>query len=56
MEESDGEPREATVLEGVRCLECGAIYVKPAGGGVVTENPGCPDCGSLGWVPTSGES
>lgn len=39
-----------TVVESVRCLECGAVYVKPAGGGTVRENPGCPDCGYVGWM------
>ncbi|TMK62922.1 MAG: hypothetical protein E6G60_08750 [Actinobacteria bacterium] len=39
-----------TVLESVRCLECGAIYAKPAGGGTVRQNPGCPECGYVGWV------
>jgi hypothetical protein len=39
-----------TVLESVRCLECGAVYSKPAGGGTVRENPGCPECGYVGWV------
>ena len=39
-----------TVLESVRCLECGAVYSKPAGGGTVRQNPGCPDCGYVGWV------
>jgi hypothetical protein len=39
-----------TVLESVRCLECGAIYAKPAAGGTVRENPGCPDCSYVGWV------
>ena len=38
-----------TVVESVRCLDCGAAYVKPAGGGTVRENPGCPDCGYVGW-------
>jgi hypothetical protein len=38
------------VLESVRCLECGAAYAKPAAGGTVQENPGCPDCGYVGWV------
>ena len=38
------------LLENVRCLECGAVYTKPAGGGTVEENPGCPDCGYVGWV------
>ena len=39
-----------TVLESVRCLECGAVYSKPTDGGTVRENPGCPDCGYVGWV------
>ena len=34
----------------VRCLGCGAVYVKPSGGGTVSANPGCPDCGYVGWV------
>ncbi len=39
-----------TVLESVRCLECGAVYAKPSSGGTVRANPGCPDCGYVGWV------
>ena len=39
-------------LERVRCLECGATYVKPAAGGTAHENPGCPKCGYLGWIST----
>jgi predicted nucleic acid-binding Zn-ribbon protein len=39
-----------TVVESVRCLECGAVYAKPSGGGTVRENPGCPDCGYVGWI------
>lgn len=34
----------------MRCLECGSIYAKPCDGGTVHENPGCPDCGYVGWV------
>jgi hypothetical protein len=41
-----------TVVESVRCLECGFVYAKPAGGGTVRENPGCPDCGYVGWLST----
>ena len=41
-----------TVLETVQCLECGAAYAKPAAGGTVRENPGCPECGYVGWVAT----
>ena len=40
-------------LERVRCLDCGTSYAKPADGGTVHENPGCPRCGYLGWIPTS---
>jgi hypothetical protein len=47
-----GEPNTSNVvqLDRVRCLECGAKYVKPADGGTVHENPGCPKCGYLGWI------
>ena len=41
------------VLESVRCLECGAVYAKPVDGGTVRQNPGCPDCGYVGWVSVS---
>jgi predicted nucleic acid-binding Zn-ribbon protein len=41
------------VLESVRCLECGAVYSKPTGGGTVQENPGCPECGYVGWMTIS---
>ena len=41
------------VLESVRCLECGEVYAKPAGGGTVHENPGCPLCGYVGWLSIS---
>jgi predicted nucleic acid-binding Zn-ribbon protein len=48
-----------TVLESVRCLECGAVYSKPADGGTFRENPGCPECGYVGWMiatsPLTGE-
>jgi hypothetical protein len=37
-------------IERVRCLHCSACYVKPAGGGTVSANPGCPECGYVGWV------
>lgn len=36
-------------IESVRCLECGTVYSKPAGGGTASRNPGCPDCGYVGW-------
>jgi hypothetical protein len=45
--------RSLTAIESVRCLECGCIYAKPAGGGTARDNPGCPDCGYLGWVSIS---
>jgi hypothetical protein len=34
----------------VRCLSCNELYVKPLGGGTVRANPGCPECGYVGWV------
>ena len=40
-------------IERVRCLDCSATYSKPAGGGTVHENPGCPRCGYLGWIATT---
>ncbi len=38
------------VLESVRCLECGIVYSKPCRGGVAEINPGCPECGYVGWL------
>ena len=38
------------MVESVRCLECGAVYAKPRAGGTVRENPGCPECGYVGWL------
>jgi predicted nucleic acid-binding Zn-ribbon protein len=50
---SSGAPRQQLVaLEQVRCLECGHRYSKPASGGTSSANPGCPNCGYLGWIPT----
>jgi hypothetical protein len=40
-------------LESVCCLECGEIYSKPVAGGTVHKNPGCPQCGYVGWIPLS---
>ena len=37
-------------IERVRCLKCSTAYVKPTGGGTVSANPGCPECGYVGWV------
>jgi hypothetical protein len=39
------------LLESVRCLGCGAVYGKPAGGDTWVRNPGCPGCGYVGWLP-----
>lgn len=40
-------------IERVRCLDCSTSYSKPSDGGTVHENPGCPRCGYLGWLPGS---
>ena len=40
-------------IERVRCLDCSTSYSKPADGGTVHENPGCPRCGYLGWIATT---
>lgn len=50
--EADPPPtgRNLDVAERVRCLDCGAVYAKPAGGGTVRGNPGCPECGYIGWL------
>lgn len=45
------QPRSVAAFEGVRCLECGEIYSKPAAGGIAEKNPGCPACGYVGWIP-----
>jgi predicted nucleic acid-binding Zn-ribbon protein len=45
--------RDVQSVERVRCLDCGTVYAKPADGGTVQENPGCPKCGYLGWVTES---
>lgn len=41
------------LLHRVRCLECSAVYAKPSGGGTASSNPGCPECGYVGWVTTA---
>ena len=38
------------VYESVRCLECGTIYAKPSRGSTSRLNPGCPECGYVGWL------
>ena len=40
-----------TLVESVRCLECGDVYPRTAGDGTVAANPGCPRCGYVGWIP-----
>jgi hypothetical protein len=51
VEENSGDDGPTlTLLERVRCLECGEVYGKPAGGGTVHQNPGCPACGYVGWI------
>ena len=50
---SGGEAPDLMAVESVRCLECGAVYAKPADGGTVRENPGCPECGYVGWMSTT---
>ena len=44
------------VIESVRCLSCGALYSKLAAGGTAATNPGCPDCGYLGWRSLNDEA
>ena len=44
------DPEKPSGIKTVRCLSCGEAYTKPAGGGTVQANPGCPDCGYVGWV------
>jgi predicted nucleic acid-binding Zn-ribbon protein len=53
--DSGDEAPTLTVLESVRCLSCGAVYAKPTEGGTVRENPGCPDCGYVGWAAAAAE-
>ena len=50
---SEDEGPQLKVVESVRCLECGAVYAKPRAGGTVQENPGCPECGYVGWMATT---
>ena len=47
--------RSLQVLQSVRCLMCSSIYTKPGGGGTAARNPGCPECGYLGWSPVNGQ-
>lgn len=51
-----GDGHKLTSIESVECLECGAVYAKPSSGGTVLANPGCPDCGYVGWAETGAGS
>lgn len=51
MEAAHVAAKTLAVLESVRCLECSEIYSKPVAGGTVEKNPGCPNCGYVGWIP-----
>jgi predicted nucleic acid-binding Zn-ribbon protein len=47
----EGQPKtRISNVVTVRCLGCGEMYAKPLGGGTVRANPGCPQCGYVGWV------
>ena len=49
MEGKSDRPTLA-VYESVRCLECATVYAKPSRGGTARLNPGCPECGYIGWL------
>jgi hypothetical protein len=51
-EETDVTPN-LSLIESVRCLQCAAVYARPAGGGTMRANPGCPECGYVGWLAVS---
>ena len=53
MEAAAHALKTLTVLASVCCLECEEIYAKPMGGGTIETNPGCPECGYVGWIPLS---
>lgn len=53
VNETNGARRRSGI-ERVRCLHCSVSYVKPAGGGTVSANPGCPECSYVGWVVERG--
>jgi predicted nucleic acid-binding Zn-ribbon protein len=50
MDRKRDEGPDLAVYESVQCLECGAVYAKPSRGGTARSNPGCPDCGYVGWL------
>jgi hypothetical protein len=52
VEQHSGAP-SLELIESVRCLDCGVVYSKPARGGTMLSNPGCPECGYLGWLPVA---
>ena len=52
-EQSDAEVPSVVTSHMVRCLGCGVVYSKPARGGIVAANPGCPQCGYVGWLMSS---
>ena len=37
----------------VVCLACNRDYAKPADDHTILANPGCPECGYVGWIPVS---
>ena len=43
------------LIVSVRCLDCGSVYAKPSRGGTAATNPGCPECGYVGWAGISAE-
>lgn len=55
---SENEIDSVTSLHGVgqhetqtvTCLECGTTYPKPVRGNTTARNPGCPNCGYVGWL------
>jgi predicted nucleic acid-binding Zn-ribbon protein len=49
----NGDAPDLELLHLVRCLGCGSFYAKPKRGGTMSANPGCPECGYLGWLTTS---
>ena len=46
----EGMKPHLDVVETVRCLECGTVYGRPRRGGTARQNPGCPECGYVGWI------
>jgi phage FluMu protein Com len=54
MDDSSMDARaDREAYESVRCLECEAVYAKPTVGGTAHANPGCPQCGYVGWISVS---